>query len=410
MRIVEISKKIFTNYLEFIDGSFLDEINEYISILKNKKIAMINTTSFGGGVAEILHTLIPLMNDIGLHATWFTIDANDKFFNFTKKMHNALQGQQAPLSNEEINMYLEVNKLNFDNWVNDYDYVVIHDPQVAPFISFSDRKSVTKWIWRCHIDTSTPNMDYWNLLEKYVVNYDAVIFTLEQYIKDRNKFKKIFIIHPSIDPLSPKNIQIEDIKRRKILKKYSIDPNRRIITQVSRFDPWKDPLGVIDVYKELKKHYPDLQLILAGSMATDDPEGWVFYDKTIRHAGEDFDIHILSNFNGVGNIEINAIQTSSDLVLQKSTREGFGLTVSEALWKSKPVIGGNVGGIPLQIKHGETGFLVNNIEEAIKYSAELLDDPHKSKIMGIKGKRFVKDKFLITRHLKDYLKLFVDLL
>ncbi len=408
MNLVDVSEKYFGDYIDFVKSELLDEINSYLSLLKGKRVAMINTTSFGGGVAEILHTLIPLMNDLGIETKWYTISADNEFFNFTKKMHNALQGKSSPLNKEEMDLYLEINKFNAKEFENNFDFVVVHDPQVAPFVNFAKKADKTKWIWRCHIDTSNPDEKYWDLLEKYVLNYDAVIFTMNKYIKNKSKFRKISIIYPSIDPLSTKNVELSSDKIEKILTSYSIDPKRKILTQVSRFDPWKDPLGVIDVYKELKEIYPDLQLILAGSMATDDPEGWIFYDKTIRHAGEDFDIHILTNFNGVGNVEINAFQSVSNVVLQKSVREGFGLTVSEALWKKKPVIGGNVGGIPLQIKHFKNGFLVDNLGDTIKYCKFLLDNPTKSENMGKVGKEFVKDNFLITRHIRDYLKLFVE--
>lgn len=369
----------------------------------------INATSFGGGVAEILHTLVPLMNDAGLDADWMVLDGSDEFFEFTKKMHNSLQGKEGTIIKEEKELFLKINETNARSLEKaDYDVIVIHDPQpiaIAKYVDFQD----TKLIWRCHIDTSTPNEEFVEFLNSFVEDYDVGIFTLKRYA-GKLRFREIYEIPPSIDPLSPKNRELSSDELRVSIDKLKVDTSRPIITQVSRFDPWKDPTGVVDVYKELKKELKDLQLLMIGSMASDDPEGWTMYEELLRYVGKDYDVKVLTNFQGVGSIEVNAAQRISDVVLQKSIREGFALTVSEALWKETPVVGGNVGGIPTQISHGMNGYLVNNIEEAVDYTRTLLTNEALRKEMGKRGKEIVREKFLITRHLLDYLNLFEDLI
>lgn len=270
----------------------------------------------------------------------------------------------------------------------DHEFVVIHDPQPAAIISYYPNKQ-GKWIWRCHIDLSHPNQKFINFLTPFLLRYDSLIFTMKQFVSKHIKSKNVAIIPPSIDPLSDKNKPLSETFILSILEKFDVDDEKPIITQVARFDPWKDPLGVIDVYRIVKRKVPSVQLLLIASMAKDDPEGWEYYEKTARYAAEDYDIHLLTNLKGVGDVEVNAFQRASDVVLQKSIREGFGLTVAEALWKEVPVVGSNVGGIPLQIIHGETGFLVNSIEEAAEKTLYLLKRPSKAKEMGRKGREHV---------------------
>ncbi|MFQ5758602.1 MAG: glycosyltransferase, partial [Candidatus Bathyarchaeia archaeon] len=258
-------------------------------------------------------------------------------------------------------------------------------------------------------DLSEPNPVVWNFLKPFIERYDAAVFTMRQYVKEDLKVGNFAIIPPSIDPLSDKNKPLSVDAINAVLEKYDVNTERPIITQVSRFDPWKDPLGVIDAYRIVKRKFPEVQLLLIASMARDDPEGWVYYEKTARHAGEDYDIHFLTDLVGVGNLEVNAFQRASDVILQKSTREGFGLSVTEALLKEVPVVGGNVGGIPMQVIDGVTGFLVNNIKEAAEKTVYLLKNPQKAKEMGKKGKEHILNNFLITRHLADYLRLFAKL-
>jgi trehalose synthase len=300
--------------------------------------------------------------------------------------------------------------MNADAFDEDYDFVVIHDPQPAAIPGMIAQRlghrPAGKWVWRCHIDMTDAQPEVWDLLHPHVEQYDGAIFTMPEYVKDDLKHPRIYTVPPAIDPLSPKNVELSEATANEILQRYGVDPNRPIILQVSRFDPWKDPLGVIDVYRALKPDFPGLQLVLIASMASDDPEGWAWYERTVRRAGEDYDIHILSNLNGVGNVEVNAFQAKSGVVIQKSVREGFGLVVSEALWKGRPVVAGNVGGIPLQILYGRTGYLVNTTSECVNRVHYLLNHPAVAHRMGAIGREHVREHFLITRYLRDYLAIF----
>jgi len=408
MSAVTLRKLSLKDYAEIIGERKIEEIQALAEKLMDRSVVNVNSTSVGGGVSEILYRLTPLMRDVGLRAEWKVIRGSDEFFNVTKAFHNSLQGKEMQLTEGMKKVYLRYNELNASLLSLDYDYVVIHDPQPLAIINYyGGRKG--KWIWRCHIDLSQPNEEFWSFLEPFLANYDAFIFSLKKYVKSPLKEKDVAIITPSIDPLSDKNKPLPEDRILSTLERYDIDANRPILTQVARFDPWKDPLGVIDVYRKVKKNMPKVQLLLIASMARDDPEGWTYYERTARHAGEDYDIHFLTDLAGVGDLEVNAFQRASNVCLLKSIREGFGLSVTEALWKEVPVVGGNVGGIPLQIINGETGFLVNTVEEAVEKTLYLLKHPEEAKEMGKKGKKHVKENFLITRHLKDYLKLFLRL-
>jgi trehalose synthase len=395
-------------YAAVIGEEKIGKIKRLADRVAGKSVCHVNSTSFGGGVAEILHRLVPLMLDVGLKAEWRLVKGSDEFFNVTKAFHNGLQGMNIPLTDEMKRTYLEYSEENAQRLDLHHDFIVVHDAQPAGLISHQKIRT-GKWLWRCHIDLSNPNPNFINFLIPIIYQYDALIFTMEQYVQEPLRHRKIAIIPPSIDPLSDKNKAISEETISSILSKYDVDSEKPIITQVSRFDPWKDPLGVIDTYRIIKKQLPAVQLLLVASMAKDDPEGWDYYEKTVRHATEDVDIHLLTDLRGVGDIEVNAFQRASDVVLQKSTREGFGLSVTEALWKEVPVIGGNVGGIPMQIIDGVNGFLVNNIQEAAEKTIYLLKHPAEAKKMGASGKKHVLKNFLITRHLEDYLKLLSSL-
>ena len=405
---VLVSNLSLDKYAPVVGDQKISKIRELAGKATGKTVCHINSTSFGGGVAEILHRLVPLMQDVGLKAEWKLIQGSDEFFNVTKAFHNGLQGMNIPLTEEMKTTYLENNEANAHELDLHHEFVVIHDSQPAAVINYQKNKT-GKWVWRCHIDLSTPNPAFTNFLTPPISQYDALIFTMAQYAPESLKQRKLAVIPPSIDPLSDKNKPLSEGIVRAKLDKYGVDPERPIITQVSRFDPWKDPLGVIDAYRIVKKEIPTLQLLMIASMAKDDPEGWSYFEKTARHAGDDSDIHLLTDLKGVGNIEVNAFQRASDVILQKSTREGFGLTVTEGLWKEVPVIGGNAGGIPLQIIHGENGFLVNSVQEAAERTLYLLKHPAEAKRMGAKGKEHVRKNFLITRHLEDYLNLFASI-
>jgi trehalose synthase len=406
---VTLAEKKLGAYEQIIGAAKIEEIKRLAEPLKGARVLHINATAFGGGVAEILHTLVPLMRDVGMDAEWQVIHGADEFFNVTKAFHNALQGAAIPLTDEMRAIYNRYNQENAKNLEGEYDFIIAHDPQPAALRHFHGKGGGRHWILRIHIDTSTPNLQVWEFLRPYLSLYDAGIFTMEQYVYGGLDFPHLAIIPPCIDPLSTKNtgLSMEDAKA--ILKRYGIDLTRPLVTQVSRFDPWKDPLGVIDAYKMVKVEMPEVQLALVGSMASDDPEGWEYYDRTIRHVGEDFDVFVLHNFHGVGNVEVNAFQMASDVVVQKSTREGFGLVVAEAMWKGRPVIGGNVGGIPLQIIDGQNGFLVNNILECADRIYQVLQNPGLREEMGAYGREHIRQNYLITKQLKDYLALFSTL-
>ena len=405
MNHVSISKASLDEYAQVVGEAEIEEIKGFAEGLVGKSVCHINSTSFGGGVAEILHRMVPLMRDVGLNAEWRVIEGSDDFFRVTKAFHNGLQGMNIPLTGDMRRTYLSLNKKNAEEPNFDHDLVVVHDCQPAAILNYLQIRR-GKWVWRCHIDLSHPNQQFIEFITPFVLKYDSLIFTMERFVQKPLKLAKTFIVPPSIDPISVKNKPLPQSLILSILDKYDVKAENPIITQVARFDPWKDPLGVIDVYRMVKKKVADVQLLLIASMAKDDPEGSIYYEKTARHAEEDYDIHLLSDLNGVGNVEVNAFQRASDVVLQKSIREGFGLSVTEALWKGVPVVGGNVGGIPLQIINGETGFLIGNVEEAAEKTLYLLEHLHEAKEMGRKGREHVLKNFLITRHLKDYLRLF----
>lgn len=402
---VTLNKLSLDKYSCIVGEKETEDICYLAKKIEKKRVCHVNSTSFGGGVAEILHRLVPLMRDVGLDAEWKVIAGSDKFFTVTKTFHNALLGSDKSLTEEMKKVYLSHNETNSDLLDLNHDYIVIHDPQPLALIDYCDEK-IGKWAWRCHIDLSQPNREFLNFLAPYIMRYDGLIFSLKRYAKKFAKIKEIAVIYPSIDPLSDKNKPLSDSKVFSTLETYDVAADKPILTQVSRFDPWKDPMGVIDVYRLVKKRIPRVQLLLIGSMAHDDPEGSVYYEKTEQYAGNDYNIHLLTN---LADVEVNALQRASDVVLQKSIREGFGLTVSEALWKEVPVVGGNVGGITLQIIDGKTGFLVNSVEEAAKKTLHLLKNSKKAEEMGRKGREHVLKNSLITRHLKDYLKLFLRL-
>jgi len=407
---VELGRKTLDDYRPIVGDEAIVEIEELAASLKGARVVHVNATAFGGGVAEMLQTLVPLMRDVGLDAEWQVIQGEDEFFNVTKASHNGLQGMDIPFTEEMQAIWQRYNQMNANQFGGEYDFVVVHDPQPAGLLRYCGGEGGKHWAWRCHIDTSHPNPVYWDFFAPYISEYEAGIFTMEQYVGPGVSYDHLAIITPTIDPLSPKNAPMPEDEARDIVAGFGIDLGRPLVTQVSRFDPWKDPLGVIDAYRIVKRHIPEVQLALVGSMASDDPEGWYYLDKTSRHAGEDFDIHILHNYHGVGALEVGAFQTASDVIVQKSTREGFGLVVTEGLWKGKPVVGGNAGGIPLQVLDGQTGFLVDSAEECGEKVLYLLQHPQEAARMGKAAREHVRRNFLTTRHLADYLRLFADLL
>jgi trehalose synthase len=406
---VELGQKRLADYRPIVGDEVIAEIERLAAPLKGARVVHINATAFGGGVAEILQTLVPLMRDVGLDAGWQVIEGQDEFFNVTKACHNGLQGMDIPFTDGMKDIWRRYNEVNAARFEGEYDFVVVHDPQPAGLLHYHGPVGGKHWAWRCHIDTSHPNPAYWDFFAPYIAAYEAGIFTLRQYVGPGVSYDHLALIAPTIDPLSPKNAPMIPERAQAIVARFGISMDRPLITQVSRFDPWKDPLGVIDAYRIVKRQVPEVQLALVGSMATDDPEGWYYLDKTIRHAGEDGDVYVLHNFHGVGALEVGAFQAVSDVVVQKSTREGFGLVVTEALWKGKPVVGGNAGGIPLQVMDGQTGFLVDSVEECGEKALYLLQHPQEAARMGEAAREHVRCNFLSTRHLADYLRLFAEL-
>jgi len=364
--------------------------------LAGRSFLHINSTRSGGGVAEILNRMIPFLKELGIGARWEAIEGNSRFFDITKKIHNALQGNVEKITDEMWDYHLEINRKNSKEIDLHADALLIHDPQPAPLIEF--RKD-GKWIWRCHIDLSNPQKDVCDYLTKYCKKYDSAIFSVAKFAKALGIDE--FIVPPSIDPLSEKNREFTDQEINEALLKFNIPVDRPAILQVSRFDRFKDPIGVINAYRMVRR-YNDSILILAGSPATDDPEGEMVLNEVREFAANDPDIYVLL-LPPFSDREINALQRVATVVLQKSLKEGFGLTVSEAMWKGKPVIGSAVGGIPLQIIHGVTGFLVHSVEGAAFRIRQILNNPEMARRMGERGREYVRTNFLITKQIRDYL-------
>jgi len=409
---VPVTPKALADYRPIVGDAPIDEILRLAEPLRGARVLHLNATAFGGGVAEILSALVPLLNDLGLKADWQIISGADEFFAVTKAIHNGLQGMFVPWTPSMRDTWLHYNRLNADLLDGEYDFAVIHDPQPAGVLALAleqGRAKVGKWVWRCHIDLTAAQPELWDFIRPFLTPYDASIFTLKAYAKEDVSTREVFFFPPAIDPLSPKNVPLAPDMVDAILSRYAIDPRRPVVTQVSRFDPWKDPLGVIDAYRLVKREIPQVQLVLVASMAHDDPEGWSYYERTARRAGEDMDIQILTNLTGVGNVEVNAIQTAARVVVQKSLREGFGLVVSEALWKGRPVVAGNVGGIPLQVLDGRTGYLATSPAACAERILFLLRNPQMADGMGAAGREHVRANFLITRYLCDHLKMFTAL-
>jgi trehalose synthase len=409
LQLVNVGTKSLLDYGTIASRGLMEEIRRLAGQLEGKRILHLSATAFGGGVAEINYALVPLMGDAGLDVEWRIIQGAEEFFGATKTIHNALQGSAQGLTAEQKEVYLRFNESNAKQIEDEYDFVIVHDPQPAFVIEhFVDSRA--RWIWRCHIDLSSPNEEVLNFLAPGLGRYDAAIFHMEEYVPKASGLPKAYIWPPAIDPLTPKNMALSPEDAAYIVDQFGIDVERPLLTQVSRFDPWKDPLGVIDAYRQVKERFPELQLALVGSMAHDDPEGWNFYNQTVAYADGDPDIYILSNLNNIGGVEVNAFQVHSNAVIQKSIKEGFGLTVTEALWKTRPTVAGRVGGIVRQIQDGETGWLVDSAEECAEACIEILRDPGEARLRSLKGKEYVRRNFLMPRLLRDWLVLFNTLL
>jgi trehalose synthase len=404
---VLVAHKHLADYSSIVGRDLIDEIRRRAERLQGKRILHLSATAFGGGVAEILYTLVPLMIDAGLECEWQVIYGREEFFNATKVMHNALQGNPQDLEPEQWETWRHYNEINAAELSAGWDVCIVHDPQPAAIASLV-RDKARHWVWRCHIDLSTPNQATLQRLLAVLDPYEAAVFHMPQYVPP-GMDGRAHMVPPAIDPLAPKNMAFSPDDAVYICDQFGIDVDRPLLCQVSRFDPWKDPLGVIDAYRIVKQQLPEVQLALVGSMASDDPEGWDFFNATVAHADGDPDIHILNNLNNVGAIEVNAFQSHCDVAIQKSTREGFGLTVTEAIWKARPFIGGDVGGIPLQISDGETGFLVSSVEQCAQRALEILQDPGLGRRLGRAGKESARRRFLTPRLLRDWLVLLEEI-
>jgi len=394
------------DYSDIVGEEVISSIYRKARKLYGKRVLHINSTYYGGGVAEILNSFVPLMNDVGLVADWRILRGTPDFFDITKKFHNALQGERLNLTEIKKELYIQANA-DFSSYCHiEHDCVIIHDPQPLPLIKFYSKRQ--PWIWRCHVDLSDPNRALWDFLKRFILRYDMVVISSPRYRReDLPVFQRI--IYPAIDPLSPKNMDLPPKVISKSLKKFKIPLDKPLISQVARFDKWKDSEGVVEVFDRVRRKV-DCRLVLCGSMATDDPEGQLILERTIRRANNMIkrgDVIIITSEN---NILVNALQRTSAVIIQKSVKEGFGLSVTEALWKGKPVVASNAGGIPHQIKDGETGFLIepHDMESFAKQIIYVLKNPDKGEKMAKKAKEFVRERFLITRLLSDYLDLLND--
>ena len=396
------------SYRKIVGDEVIAKIYKTARKLYGKYILNINSTYQGGGVAEMLSSLVPLMNGTGIDAEWRILHGNPDFFTVTKKFHNALQSADIHLTDLKKNLYVDTNG-TFSVYTHiKHDAVMIHDPQPLPLITFYKKRQ--PWIWRCHIDLTAPNPEIWDYLKSFILRYDAVIVSMEKY-KRKDLPVEQKVISPAIDPLTPKNIPLPQDTINKFLKKFNIPTDKPLITQISRFDPWKDPLGVIEVFKKVKEE-TDARLVLCGNMATDDPEGYKIYANIVKKEKSLIDKGDLILLTTENNILVNVLQRVSDVIIQKSTREGFGLTVTEALWKGTPVVASHIGGITLQIKDGWNGFLLEpkDYDGFAKRIIQILKDKNLARELGKNGIEYVRENFLITRLLLQHLELLREIL
>jgi len=392
------------DYAPIVGASTIEELSLLAERLRGKAIQNINSTAVGGGVAEILSRMLPLLHDLGVEVSWDVIKGNEKFFNLTKRIHNALHGVAETFGPGELEDLIEVNRRNAPEILRGADITFVHDPQPIALVNEKAARG-GKWIWRCHIDFTNPQQDVWEFLRTFIESYDAAVFSAPSF--SRPLTIRQVLISPSIDPLSDKNKDLPEEIIDSVCARFHLNRKRPIVTQISRFDYLKDPVGVIRAYKLVKEHV-DCQLVLAGGGATDDPEGMQVLAEVRQEAAGDPDIFVLFLPPG-SDIEINALQRASNVILQKSLKEGFGLTVAEAMWKAKPVIASAVGGIPLQIAHKYSGILSHSIEGTAFFIKQLLNAPEYAAGLGTNGREHIKNNFLITRHIREYLLLFLSL-
>jgi trehalose synthase len=405
---VDVGVVEFAVYEPYIDSSLAQEVRALAGKLKGCRIAHINATPFGGGVSELLRSAVPIYCGLGIEADWLLISGDPDFFTITKSFHNALQGARINLTGLARDTYLAYNRLNAEQLDQEYDFIIVHDPQPLAIRHFKG-KDRAKWIWRCHIDTSSPHEEVLLFLRGYFDEYDALVFTMREFVPPIVEHRRLEIIAPAIDPLSPKNMSLPDDMSRMILTWLGVNPRRPLLAQISRFDPWKDPLGVVEAFNLVRKEMPGLQLALLAAMALDDPQGWDMHKQVTEATKGDPDIHVRTSLVGVGDVEVNAFQRLSTVILQKSIREGFGLVISESLWKGTPVVANRAGGIPLQMEDGVGGYLVDSTEQMAERALFLLNNPQDAKAVGRAGHERVRERFLTPRLIRDELRLLASL-
>jgi len=401
---IDVAPHSLESYAPVVGDATLETLRKAAEPLQGLRVAHINATAYGGGVSELLHSLVPLDRALGIDTEWLVIPGTPRFFEVTKRMHNALQGETGRLSRRAREIYLEHSRAIAALLEPRYDVIWVHDPQPAALRQLCGARGA-RWIWRCHIDTSQPNEPVLRFLEPFLEDYDALVFTLPEFVPPLLGDHRVEIIAPAIDPLNPKNLPLPAELADRIVEWAGIELDRPLLSQISRFDPWKDPLGVIAAHRQIREQVPGTQLALLGQMALDDPEGWSMYRTILEQTAGDPDIHVLTNFTGIGNLEVNAFQARSHVVLQKSLREGFGLVVAETLWKETPVVAGRAGGIPLQMPPGVGGYLVDSIEDCAERTVSLLRDPASAAALGRSGRTHIGEHFLITRLVGDHLRL-----
>jgi len=403
---VDVGTSALIDYRTTLVPGLYEQILDTARTLQGLRVMHLSATAAGGGVAEILRSLVPLLRDVGIDAEWRIIAGADELFDVTKLMHNSLQGDARALSSKQWatwRRYQQHIAASLDP--SDYDVVVVHDPQPAG-VAAVHPGSTTRWIWRCHIDLSAPNPDTLAHLLPHLAPYDLAMFHCQEYIPSELAGPEPWVVAPAIDPLNRKNMALTPGEARRIVATFGVDPTRPLMCQISRFDPWKDPLGVVDAWRIARAKVPDLQLALIGALAADDPEGRAYLQRTIEHLGADLAAGaiVLTDHDGIGDVEVNAFQVAADVLLQKSLREGFGLTVSEALWKARPMVAGDVGGIRAQITNGDTGYLVATVEAAAARVLDVLRDPTAAAALGRAGKERVRERFLMPRAVHDHLR------
>jgi trehalose synthase len=405
---VDVGQRSLESYRGIVPDHVLDDLVAVAAHLRGARVLHVNATPYGGGVSELLRSEVPLLNDLGLVADWRIISGNAGFFGVTKAIHNGLQGAPGGLTDAQKATYLATSRVNATAFTESYDYIFVHDPQPAALLPLHG-KADARWIWRCHIDTSEPNPQVWEFLRPFLAEYDAAIVTMAGFVPPEFPPIRVEIIPPAIDPQSPKNLPLLEDTTRRILEWFGVRTRQPLVTQVARFDRWKDPHGVIAAYRLAREALPGLQLALVGSLALDDPEGWDVYREVSEATHGDPRIHVFTNLVGVGNIEVNAFQAHSDAIVQKSIREGFGLVVSEALWKGTPVVAGRTGGIPLQMADGVGGVLVDTTEECAKAIVSLVGDRERARALGAAGRERVREHFLLPRLVLNHLTLMKEL-